>query len=117
MPRWRDERMSDAMQKEYQTIQAMIALYCKESHKTSGGNLCLSCRDLLAYAGSRLDKCPFAESKPACADCTIHCYKPEMRREILKVMRYAGPRMIRSHPILAARHLLRKCQKPGRGKS
>jgi len=104
--------MSDAMKKEYQTLEAMISLYCEACHQTTRGDLCSSCRELLTYAKSRLDKCPFAEDKPTCADCTIHCYKPERREEIRQVMRYAGPRMMRSHPILAVGHLARKFKKP-----
>ncbi len=104
--------MSDAMEKEHKTISAMVSLYCEGCHRTTKGDLCFSCRELLAYAKSRLDKCPFAEDKPTCAHCTVHCYKPERRKEIQQVMRYAGPRMMRSHPILAVRHLARKFQKP-----
>jgi len=33
------------------------------------------------------------------------------------VMRCAGPRMLRSHPLLAIRHLLKKFKKPGGRKS
>ncbi|MEE9914143.1 MAG: nitrous oxide-stimulated promoter family protein [Deltaproteobacteria bacterium] len=90
----------------------MIHLYCREFHKTSANELCLSCRELLTYAKSRLEKCPYAEDKPTCASCPVHCYKPERRRQIQQVMRYAGPRMLRSHPLLALRHLLKKFKKP-----
>lgn len=46
------------------------------------------------------------KEKPICARCPIHCYKPVMRERIREMMRYAGPRMLRRHPILAIRHLL-----------
>jgi predicted amidophosphoribosyltransferase len=104
------------MQKEYKTIEVMISLYCRERHKTSKGELCCSCGELLTYARSRLDKCPFAHDKPTCAKCKVHCYKPERREQIAQVMRYAGPRMMRSHPLLAIRHLLRKFKTPQRVK-
>lgn len=100
------------MQKEQQTIAAMIALYCRDLHKTRKGALCGSCADLLSYARSRLDKCPYAEDKPTCAKCPVHCYKPERRKQIQQVMRYAGPRMLRAHPFLAIRHLLKQFKKP-----
>lgn len=100
------------MQKEYKTIEAMISLYCRERHQTKRGELCYSCGKLSAYAKSRLDKCPFAGDKPTCAKCSVHCYKPDERKQIAQVMRYAGPRMMRSHPLLAIRHLLRKLKKP-----
>jgi hypothetical protein len=105
------------MQKEYKTIEAMISLFCRGRHQTGRGELCDSCGKLLTYAKSRLDKCPFADDKPTCAKCSVHCYKPEQRKQIAQVMRYAGPRMIRSHPLLALRHLLRKLKTPKTVKS
>lgn len=101
-----------SLQKEYETITAMIRLYCRERHQTGASGLCLSCGELLAYATSRLDKCPCATDKPTCSKCLVHCYKPEQRRKIQQVMRYAGPRMLRSHPLLAIRHLLKTIKKP-----
>jgi len=42
----------------------------------------------------------------------VHCYAPEMREKIKEVMRYAGPRMLLSHPILAIAHLIDGLRKP-----
>lgn len=100
------------LKKEYKTINAMINLYCREVHQTGAGEVCLPCRELLAYAEAKLRQCPYAEDKPTCAACPIHCYKPERRAQMQQVMRYAGPRMLRSHPLLAVRHLLKKFKKP-----
>jgi Nitrous oxide-stimulated promoter len=61
---------------------------------------------LFEYAQARLGKCPWGENKPVCAQCTIHCYRPDMREEVRKVMRYAGPKMLLRHPLLALDHLL-----------
>ena len=118
---------------EYKTIEAMISLSCMERHSATKGELCPACRELLDYAHSHLDKCPYnikshskgyrgadedankdsrmkaawyQERKPTCALCPIHCYKSAMREQIRDVMRYAGPRMFRHHPILSIRHLL-----------
>lgn len=93
------------LQREYKTIEAMISLSCRECHGTKKGELCPMCEELLTYTKNRLDKCPYKEQKPTCAKCPIHCYKPLMREQIREVMRYAGPRMLRRHPILAIRHL------------
>ena len=41
-----------------------------------------------------------------CANCTVHCYKPEMREKIREVMRYSGPRMLFIHPLVVIRHML-----------
>ncbi len=94
------------MEREYKTIEAMIGLSCRERHGTNEGELCPACQELLAYAKARLDKCLYRENKPTCAKCPIHCYKPAMRERIREVMRYAGPCMLRRHPVLAIRHLL-----------
>jgi hypothetical protein len=94
------------LKREYKTIEAMISLFCRERHGTKKGELCPACRELLDYVHSRLDKCPYQEQKPTCAQCPIHCYKPAMREQIRDVMRYAGPRMFKRHPVLAIRHLL-----------
>jgi hypothetical protein len=93
------------MRREKRTIEAMIGLYCRDHHGTHVG-LCDDCRDLRDYAYGRLDRCRFQANKPTCARCPIHCYKPAMRARIAVVMRYAGPRMLRRHPVLAIRHLL-----------
>ena len=94
------------MKREYKTIVAMIELSCCERHGTKKGELCPACQELLTYAGTRLDQCPYRKNKPTCAQCPIHCYKPAMREQIRDVMRYAGPRMLRWHPVLAIVHLL-----------
>lgn len=60
---------------------------------------------LLEYARQRRDRCPHGDNKPFCSNCPIHCYKPEMRQQMRAVMRYAGPRMLLSNPILALRHM------------
>ena len=93
---------------EEKTISAMMHLFCRGQHKPKGRELCPDCTELLAYAKARLDKCPFGEEKGPCAKCSIHCYKPEMRKRIVEVMRYSGPRMLLHHPILAVQHLRSK---------
>lgn len=90
---------------ELKTIEAMVLLYCK-AHHTSEAHPCPRCIELIEYARKRLQHCPFQANKPTCGKCTVHCYKPEMRQTIRKVMRYAGPRMVYHHPVMALRHLL-----------
>ena len=91
--------------RERKTLAAMLRIYCRGRHGGRVG-LCEECAQLHAYAMCRLDRCPFGAEKPACADCPIHCYKADRREEIRAVMRYAGPRMLWRHPLLAIRHLL-----------
>ncbi|MBI3986149.1 MAG: nitrous oxide-stimulated promoter family protein [Lentisphaerae bacterium] len=90
---------------DIKTLHAMLGIYCRDKHE-SAGTLCSECRELLAYATARLAKCPFGEKKPTCARCTIHCYQPAMRARVKTVMKHSGPRMLTTHPILAARHIL-----------
>lgn len=93
--------------REEQTIRAMIAIYCQDHHET-GETLCPDCTALFEYAQARLGKCPWGDNKPVCAKCTIHCYRPALREQIRTVMRYAGPKMLLRHPVLAIDHLLRE---------
>ena len=83
----------------------MVALYCRAHHE-AGAEPCDTCRALIVYAHKRLEACPFQQDKPTCGHCRVHCYKPEARGAIQEIMRYAGPRMLWRHPLLALRHLL-----------
>lgn len=84
----------------------MISLYCIKNHRLEGGMMCARCRELLEYAKSRSEHCPFMENKTFCANCKVHCYKPEMRERIREVMRFSGPRILFYHPVLAMWHLV-----------
>jgi hypothetical protein len=91
--------------REERTITLMIDLYCRQNH-SSALDLCPECQELWDYAQARLLRCPFSPDKPTCANCPVHCYKPEMRERIRRVMRFSGPRMLLRHPILTIHHLL-----------
>lgn len=92
-------------QREKKIVQEMILLYCRDHHHSSSCP-CSSCAALIAYAHERSDKCPFMENKTFCSNCRVHCYQQGMRDQIRTVMRYSGPRMLKTHPILAIRHLI-----------
>lgn len=98
-------KRSGNLHTEKKTVAIMIGMYCRGNNNASVG-LCPDCAALLAYAQARLAACPFGENKKACGKCSVHCYKPDMREKIAKVMRYSGPRMLPAHPFLAIRHLL-----------
>jgi hypothetical protein len=89
------------------TVKAMIELYCHKKHKTNK-SLCSDCETLLNYCVKRIDICTFGVDKPVCSNCTIHCYNKENRDRIKEVMRFSGPRMLYSHPILTVKHLIHK---------
>lgn len=103
--------LSKRQQREAHTVEIMIHRFCKDHHGTKG-ILCSDCRELLAYARRRLQHCPLQEDKTTCGKCLVHCYTPSNREKIKEVMRYAGPRMLLSHPILAIAHLLDGLRKP-----
>ena len=65
------------IEKEKRVVSVMVRLYCRK--KEGNSELCDSCRQLLAYAESRLEHCPFGERKTSCRRCTVHCYKPSAR--------------------------------------
>lgn len=93
-------------EKEIQVVTLMIEKYCRKKHKTKGHELCKDCAELLDYVKLRRGKCPFGDNKPFCSNCRIHCYQQEMRDKIKEVMRFSGPRMITSHPILTVSHVI-----------
>jgi hypothetical protein len=92
------------IEREKQTVGAMIELYCRLEHG-SHSELCNDCRKMREYILLKLGKCPYEDDKPTCLNCTIHCYKPAEREKIREIMRYAGPKMLIYHPILALLHL------------
>ena len=81
-------------EQEKRIVSLMIRTYCRGHHGTRQG-LCPECQALQEYALLRADRCP---------NCRVHCYKPAMREKIRAVMRYSGPRMLFSHPVLVVRH-------------
>lgn len=97
--------MSKRLEREKTAVQMMIRLYCKEHHHTAYV-LCSECQEVTDYVMNRLAHCKFGENKPTCGKCTVHCYKPDMRNKIKEIMRYAGPKMLFAHPIIAIGHLI-----------
>lgn len=94
------------IEREKHTIERMVGLYCRRAE--GNGELCESCRSLLEYAFSRLDRCRYGERKTSCKKCPSHCYAPAYRQKVRAVMRYAGPRMLLYHPAAAIRHIFDK---------
>lgn len=92
--------------RELKIIQTMVGLYCRGNRHEIGAPLCTDCAALLAYATRRLERCVFGDAKPTCANCVVHCYGAGMRERIRVVMRWAGPRMMVRHPIMAIAHLI-----------
>ena len=96
---------SKRLNREWETLEAMIKIHCRDHHAAPAG-LCAECRQLLDYAGARLERCRFGAEKPTCAKCPVHCYQRARREQVRVVMRYAGPRMLWEHPVMSLRHWL-----------
>lgn len=94
--------MLNKREKEKETIQFMISLYCRKKHRRQD---CEDCKALYAYAAKRIDLCPFMETKSFCSNCKVHCYEKKQREEIKNVMRFSGPYMLIYRPHLAIHHL------------
>lgn len=90
--------------REKLTIRKMIALY--EHHCPQASAETAHYQALYDYAVKRLERCAYGEEKPACKQCPIHCYQPARREEMKQIMRWAGPRMLWTHPLLVVRHLM-----------
>lgn len=104
-----DRKRYPRLARELATIRAMVGIYCRDHHgmrAAARGSLCPECKGLMDYATRRLDRCVFGDDKPTCANCKVHCYSATMRERVRIVMRYAGPRMLWRHPVLAIAHLV-----------
>ena len=93
------------IEREKKTVSLMVNIYCRAKHKPNDVP-CPDCRALLSYAEKRLMRCPFQQEKPPCNKCPVHCYSPEKRIAIQEIMRFAGPKMLWRHPVLAILHLV-----------
>jgi hypothetical protein len=91
--------------RELKTIRTMLRIACHDRHGTADG-LCAECEALADYAAKRLALCPYGADKPTCVNCKIHCYGPRQREQVRDTMRYAGPRMMLRHPVLAIMHVV-----------
>lgn len=89
--------------REKRIVERMIRIYCR--HREGNAELCGECAALVAYACSRLERCRFGAGKGSCRRCSVHCYRPDMRRRIRTVMRFSGPRMLLYAPLEFMRHL------------
>ena len=98
--------MASNIEQQVKTVRIMIDMYCRAHHE--GPHPCAECRELADYAEQRTRRCPRGEQKGNCDSCTIRGYKPEMREKVRAAMRWAGPRMLFTHPVMAVRHLVKK---------
>lgn len=84
----------EKLEKEYAILEKFVGVWCRDRHKPSGDAPCAECRELLAYARVRLEKCPY-DPKPKCKDCPTHCYKPDRRARVREIMRHSGMHFVK----------------------
>ncbi len=99
-------KVNKRIKREQKTIRVMVYLYCNKNHGTLEGELCTECQSILDYALDRIDKCPFLPDKPTCKNCPVHCYKNQEKQKIKEIMRFSGPRMLKTYPLLTIFHLI-----------
>ena len=87
---------------EIRLVEVMIQLYYASQIEAD-----IPEERMLNYARTRLEFCQLGEKKTTCQRCPIHCYQPKYQKQMKKVMRYSGPRMLFKHPVLTIRHSYR----------
>lgn len=92
--------------KDFKVLAQFTAIYCRAHHKAprralnssdlkdqgldlSRYVLCGKCREFLAYAIERRQRCPL-DPKPVCKKCEIHCYRAGHREQVREIMRFSG---------------------------
>lgn len=103
--------VSRDVRKDVEVLAEFIHIYCEDVHpgavkhpavaRGAAGRylegisfvFCDECRDLLLHAVSKRIICPY-DPKPSCKKCPTHCYAPEHRARIRRVMRHSGMRLI-----------------------
>ena len=103
--------MEDKQAREQDSISKMIAIYCNKHHNLSQ-SLCDDCINISEYAAKCISLCPYGPDKPVCGKCPSNCFRGDMYGKMVKIMRFAGPRMLYKHPFLTARHILDAFKKP-----
>jgi hypothetical protein len=92
-------------QRDLRTLVAFVHTYCKRNHQDLPRQemksfnvpelsrkpvcLCADCTKLLQHAIVKRTHCP-RDPKPDCKHCPTHCYAPEYRAKIRKVMMFSG---------------------------
>ena len=95
--------------KDLKILAWFTSVYCRDHHAAEQKPLvdlpeqlvslqhyacCPSCQKFLLYAIERRLNCPL-EDRPVCKHCQVHCYRPEYRDEVRKIMRYSGKALIK----------------------
>ena len=96
--------------KDFRVLAQFTAVFCHVHHEgprsplpasdlteqgldLSRDPLCERCRDFLAYAIERRQRCPL-DPKPSCKHCDIHCYRAGHREQVREIMRFSGKHLM-----------------------
>ena len=80
--------VEEKREREKEVVSLMISLYCRKKHGSRKGELCQKCRELNDYARCAATNAPSWNRRPSAYQLRVHCYKPQMREEIRKVMKF-----------------------------
>lgn len=100
----------DKAREDRMTMEAIGRIYCRGNHKNrqcDQSGMCPECRLAIEETLERTATCPKGHVGN-CEDCDIHCQRGEAQENIKRIMRYAAPRMMFRHPLMAARYLRKK---------
>jgi hypothetical protein len=108
----RSEELTPDVLNDCRVLADFIRIYCKSKHHVNekarrrlpgiagrslpeiNPELCDGCAGLLMHAVSKRIICPH-KPKPACKRCERHCYTPEYRLMIRRVMKFSGMHLIK----------------------
>ncbi len=103
-------------EKKHMISSKMIHMYCHAHHNTDKQSLCDHCQAISDYSEFRTSKCPYIAKTLYCINCPTPCYKPDMKKEMAVIMKYAGPRFLFKHPIYFIDHVITDFKTRGRKK-
>jgi predicted amidophosphoribosyltransferase len=92
--------MRKRIDRERHALTAQLHIYCRARHG-AGQKLCSACADRQHYIAERMERCELRAAKPTCTTCAFRCYAPPQQVKLRAILRYAGPRLLRKHPLLA----------------
>lgn len=113
----------EKIRKDIRVLADLTEVYCKKKHagmvrspvvakgkmvnyaKELAVSLCPGCTKLVLHGAVMRTRCPL-DPKPACKHCPDHCYHPEYRVQVRKVMRFAWRHLLlRGRLDLVIKHL------------
>ena len=107
MPKLSD-RLDNKKSKDIKVLANFVSIFCRENHREKDKSifrikdprvrrslrnkdliLCMDCQKLLNHGIAKLLLCPY-DPKPICKKCPTHCYAPDYREKMRRVMRFSG---------------------------